>query len=536
MYSNIPGIQILISLLKQYNIRHLVISPGTRNTPLVHSVECDDFFKCYSIVDERSAGFFALGLSEKLDVPVCVTCTAATATCNYMPAIKEAFERNIKLVALTADQDTYSRFHMGDQNINQVNMYEGYVNYAVDVPKIISEKDYWFFNRCVNEAFLNLEDGGPIQINFRMDYSLDELSYFPLSEIKNTRKIELYKKNIKWKELCESLKDKRIIVFCGSNYYNNSEVKKLILEFKNKTNSVILGDYYSNIIDDDVINPSIFGDVYCNKDVNKLKPDIIIFIGSIIYAPIKNNNSLFTNGVETWQISEDGRVNDTFMNVAKLFVMSSKEFFNNINKNLNTKSSCELYLDWKKYISQVQFKDLKFSHIFAIKKMLENIPDNTIAHMSVLDAIRLSNYFKMPSNVSCFANIGADGIDGALSTFLGQAAQIDKLAFLLIGDLSLMYDMNALFTKISKNVRIFVINNYAGAEFHKNFGLKRISTLDMHIAAGHKTSMKNVSSLNDFTYLCATDEKELNDGIKKFISISDKPIIFEIFTNADQDA
>ena len=112
MYSNIPGVQILLSLLKQHNIKHLVISPGTRNTALVHSVECDDFFTCYSVVDERSAGFFALGLSEELDVPVCVTCTAATATCNYMPAIKEAYERNIQLIALTADQDTYSKFHM----------------------------------------------------------------------------------------------------------------------------------------------------------------------------------------------------------------------------------------------------------------------------------------------------------------------------------------------------------------------------------------------------------------------------------------
>ena len=81
MYSNILGIEILLSLLKQYNIKHLVISPGTRNTPLVHSVENDEFFECYSVVDERSAGFFALGLSETLQVPVCVTCTAATATC-----------------------------------------------------------------------------------------------------------------------------------------------------------------------------------------------------------------------------------------------------------------------------------------------------------------------------------------------------------------------------------------------------------------------------------------------------------------------
>ena len=537
MYSNIPGIQILISLLKQYNIKHIVISPGTRNTPLVHSVECDDFFKCYSIVDERSAGFFALGLSEKLNVPVCVTCTAATATCNYMPSIKEAYERKIKLIALTADQDTYSTFHMGDQNINQINMYEGYVNYAVDVPKINNEKDYWYFNRCVNEAFLKLEENGPIQINFRMNYDLDELAVFPLDKIKKTRKIELYKDNINWSNLTDILKDKKIIVFCGSDYYNNQTTKKLILEFKSKTNSVILGDYYSNIIDKDVINPSILSDVYCNKDVDKLKPDIIIFIGSIIYAPIKNNNKLFTEGIETWQISEDGRVNDTFMNTNKLFMTNVETFFANINKYLTIENqNNKLFLEWKKNIEAVDLNELEFSHIYSIKKILEKIPDNSIIHMSVLDAIRLSNYFKIKSNISCFANIGADGIDGALSTFLGQAAQTENLSFLLIGDLSLMYDMNALYSKIPKNVRIFVINNYAGSEFHKNFGIKKIPTLNMHIAAGHNTDMKDVSSINDFIYISATNKNELKEGIEKFVSESDKPIIFEVFTDANKDA
>ena len=226
MYSNIPGVKIIISLLKQYNIKHLVISPGTRNTALVHSVENDHFFKCYSIVDERSAAFFALGLSESLDEPVCITCTAATATCNYMPAIKEAFERKVKLIALTADQDTYSKFHMGDQNIDQVNMYDGYINSAVDLPKIYNERDYWYFNRVTNEALQALYSlNGPIQINFRMDYSLNELSTFSEKELPLTRKIETYKTNIEWKELAHKLKDKKVLVFAGSEFYNNDKTK-----------------------------------------------------------------------------------------------------------------------------------------------------------------------------------------------------------------------------------------------------------------------------------------------------------------------
>ena len=156
--------------------------------------------------------------------------------------------------------------------------------------------------------------------------------------------------------------------------------------------------------------------------------------------------------------------------------------------------------------------------------------------MSVLDAIRISNYFKLPSTTKCFANIGADGIDGALSTFLGQASLTKGLAFLLIGDLSLMYDINGLESKIPNNVRILVINNYAGAEFHKNFGLERISTLNKHIAAGHTTTMKDVTSISNLSYLSAKNEEELEKGLEQLVKKSEQPIVLEVFTDADKDA
>lgn len=194
MYTHIKGVQILISLLKQYNIRHLVISPGTRNTALAHSVETDDYFTCYSIVDERSAGYFALGIAEALDEPVCVSCTAATATCNYLPAMKQAYERGIQLVALTADQDPYGMFHMEDQCIDQVDMFHGYVKCAVDVPMVRNEKDEWYCNRRINEAFPALNQGGkgPIQINYHMSYGLAEISTFDIEQLPETRKIQQY--------------------------------------------------------------------------------------------------------------------------------------------------------------------------------------------------------------------------------------------------------------------------------------------------------------------------------------------------------
>ena len=540
MYSNIPGVQILVSLLKQYNIKHIVASPGSKNAALVHSLENDDFFKLYSFVDERSAAYFALGLSEKLDMPVCISCTSATATCNYMPAIQEAYERNIQLIALTADRNPRVKFNMDDQNINQVNMYDGFVNYAIDVPNIKNSEQQWYFNRCVNEALLNLNNGkkGPIQINFEMDYSLEELSTFPCKEIKKYRKIDKYDDNINWKKIADEIKDKKVLVFCASNFYSDSLLKKQILKFKELSNAVVIGDYYSNMIDNNIINASIISNFYGNKNVENLKPDIIILIGDVIYMPLKVNSKLFVTGVETWQISEDLRLNDGFRNVKKIFKINELTFFENINKNMErTNKNSNYFSNWKNMIDLVKFPNLEFTHMNAIRKLIISLPDNVLIHTSVLDAIRITNYFELPKGVKCFGNIGADGIDGALSTFLGQASKYkNELAFLIIGDLSLMYDMNALFMDIPNNVRIMVINNYAGSEFHRNFGTERIPTLNEYIAAGHMTLMKDVTSISKIKYLCATNEEELDKNIEIFVKKTENPILLEVITDAEKDA
>ena len=429
---------------------------------------------------------------------------------------------------------------MGDQNINQTDMFNRYVKYSVDVPKVMNDNDYWYFNRCVNEAFTKVlyEEKGPIHINFRMNYRLDELSYFPEKELPKTRYIETLQKDINWKEASDFLKNKKILILCGSESKDSDLVKKQILEFKSKTNTVILSDYYSNLLDEEIINPCIIGESYHNKYLNKLKPDLIIMTGSVVYTPIKSNRKLFEKDVETWEISEDGRLNDGFRNVKKIYKTSTLEFFKNINKNINDDESFsnEFCSNWKNIVELVQFPDLQFTNFNAIKKFMEVIPENSTIHMSVLDAIRISNYCKIPPTTKCFANIGADGIDGALSTFLGQASLSENLSFLLIGDLSLMYDMNGLCNNISNNVRILAINNYAGAEFHKNFGLEKISTLNDYIAAGHKSIMKNVVSINNFKYLFASNSEQLEENLRKFVKKDDKPIILEVFTDADTDA
>ena len=123
MYTSIQNVAIIIALLKKHGIRHLVLSAGTRHVPLAHSVENDEYFNCYSVVDERSAAYYALGLSKEFREPVAVACTSSTATCNYVPAVAEAYYQHIPLLVLTGDRDPYLLDQLEDQMIDQVDMY-----------------------------------------------------------------------------------------------------------------------------------------------------------------------------------------------------------------------------------------------------------------------------------------------------------------------------------------------------------------------------------------------------------------------------
>lgn len=535
MYTDVKNVLILISLLKQFGIKHFVNSPGTRNTPLVHSIETDPDFICYSIVDERSAGFFALGIAEALGVPVCITCTAATATCNWMPAIKEASERHIPLIALTADRELYPMFHMQDQSIDQRDMYKQYTKYAIDVPEVNNMEDEWYANRSINEALLemNHNDVGPIQINYRVP----SWGKFSVHNLPKERKIDRLINNIKWNEIKDILKKKkRIMIFAGSDYSMDSiRLSNELKKFFEKYNSVIFMDYFANINENEFFNSSIISESVDFNDITKISPDLMITVGNIFYSPIKFRFDGRRQNFEHWHITSDGMVNDGFKNLTKIFECLPVEFFKNINKCKNENDK-QYYKICKERFEKVKLPELSFTNFSIIKKVIEKIPNDSIVHMSVLNSIRIANYCKINKNVRCYANIGADGIDGALSTFLGQARKTDKLSFLIVGDLSYLYDLNASINISDNNIRILVVNNYAGAEFHKNFGLKMIPTLNLHIAAGHHTKIEQCKDMTKAEYLKATNEEELNKALKKFISKSDKPIILETFSDANEDA
>ena len=124
MFPAIPSAQTLILFLEKYEISDVVISPGSRNAPLAIGFASNESFNCYSIIDERSAGFFAIGIAQQKQNPVVLLCTSGSAVVNYYPAVSEAYYSEIPLIILSADRPQY-KIDIGDgQTINQSKVFE----------------------------------------------------------------------------------------------------------------------------------------------------------------------------------------------------------------------------------------------------------------------------------------------------------------------------------------------------------------------------------------------------------------------------
>ena len=470
MYTELKPYQMIIGMLKKYNIRHCVLSAGSRNVPFVHSIEEDPFFKCYSVVDERSAGYFALGLAQELNEPVVISCTSSTATCNYWPPIAEAYYQNVPIIVLTSDRNPSMLGQWEDQMINQVGMYDRHVRKSVNLPIINDEDDIYYCERLINEAFLELNHNGsgPVHINIPMKAYNNSFNVKELPEVKKIDRVVIEDNESIWNTKIQKLKNaKKIMVICGQKSHVSKELNNELKTFFDKFNSVIVAEHMSNINLTESLNLNIVMDAryVTTKKVSEFVPDIIISFGGNIFSGIKEQLRKFYTQTEHWAIQEDGRVVDTFKSITNIFECSPEFFFNKCNNENNIKNDYIYYDRLKKYVNSVIYPEFEYSQVYAIQETVKRIPENSILHLSINNSIRITNFFKLNNNIKVYANIGTHGIDGCLSSFLGQAIATDKNAYLIIGDLAYFYDMNATRLRhIKKNVHILLINNQGGSE------------------------------------------------------------------------
>lgn len=543
-YTSEQNILLLIALLKKYNIRKVVASPGATNVTFVSSIQQDSFFEMYSCVDERSAGYMAVGLCEESSEPVLLSCTGATASRNYLPALTEAYYRKLPLIACTSAQDFHNIGHLIAQVINRNNPPNDVVLKSVNISSIDNESDRWFAEIKLNDVLEELfrRGGGPIHINLETKYSLD----YSAKELPKVRKISRITNLTK--DLPQ-LPQGKIGVFVGSHKKWTSEESFALENFAISNNAIVFVDHTSNYHGKNALNYSIKG----SQEVHHNEPsfDVIIHIGEVSgdYYTMR----LMKNTKQVWRVNPDGEMRDTFKKLSFVFEMTEQEFFERYSSNTDLSSQNlpansfyeECMAEKNRLLSLIP--DLPFSNIYIAQVLADKIPQNSVLHLGILNSLRAWNLFDLPKSVNVFSNVGGFGIDGCLSSMIGTSlVNKDRLYFGVFGDLATFYDLNVLANRhLGSNLRIMLINNGLGQEF-KNYnhpGARFKEKTDDFIAAkGHNGKqshllMKHFTEDLGFEYLSASNKEEFSIAYPKFLNnrIGDKPLFFEVFTNSEEE-
>lgn len=541
MYTDKKSILQLAALLKAHGIRKIVLCPGSRNIPIVQTLANIPDFTCYPMTDERSAGFFALGLALHGGTPAAVCCTSGTALLNLHPAVAEAFYQQVPLVVISADRPAAWIGQMDGQTLPQPGVFGSLVKKSVDLPEVDSEESEWYCNRLINEALLELNHHGkgPVHINVPISEPFFKL---PVTELPEVRVITRYQGLSVYDKDYQPLIDRlnryqrRMAVVGQMNLiylFDKRYTKMLYKHFawftENISNQTVPGVPIRNI------EPLL-----CSMNFEtqqKMRPELLITYGGHIISKRLKKFLRRHPPVEHWHIAPDGEVVDLYGSLTTVIEMDPFEFLEKIAPMMENRTP-EYPRQWEalsKAIPQAQFD---YSEMSAIGAVIKNLPAPCSLHLANSSVVRYAQLFDIPANVEILSNRGTNGIEGSLSTALGYATASDKLNYLFIGDLSFFYDMNALWnSNYGANIRILLLNNEGGEIFHALPGLELHENARRFVTATHCTTAKAWAEDRGFEYLSARNSEELNTAVTVFTqaSVTNRPMLLEVFTYKNLD-
>ncbi|HET8886230.1 MAG TPA: 2-succinyl-5-enolpyruvyl-6-hydroxy-3-cyclohexene-1-carboxylic-acid synthase [Salinimicrobium sp.] len=557
-YSRIPVARSIVALCVAKNIKNVVISPGSRNAPLTIGFTHHPEIESYSIVDERCAAFFALGMAQQLKQPVALVCTSGSAVLNYYPAIAEAFYSDIPLIVISADRPI-ERIDIGDgQTIRQKNVFANHILYSANLHSALVLEDEkldqklqqkQFETTRHNEREINLalntaiEKKGPVHINVPFYEPLydtvEDIEVKPLQILPEIIHDNLSEKELRpYAEIWNSSKRKLILV--GSNYPDT--VEQQFLDFFAEDESVIvMTETISNLHQEKFFTriDTLIGPIEKAKNQEEifeaLQPEILLTFGGMLVSKKIKAFLRKYQPAQHWHIDEKTAYN-TFFALNKHFISTPNNFFKQFLTMIKpVQSDYSNY--WSEenqrrngkhneYLSEVPFSDLK-----VFQKIVSTFPNNLLLQLGNSSIIRYAQLFKIPPSIQVFCNRGTSGIDGSTSTAIGAACANKNQTLLISGDLSFFYDSNALWNNyIPKNFRIIVINNQGGGIFRILPGNKNTENFEKYLETVHQLNAKPLCEMYGFEYSKATNFFETENALKAFYDDSEKPKLLEIFT------
>ena len=557
-YSKIPVAQSIVALCVAKNIKHVVISPGSRNAPLTIGFTHHPEITPYSIVDERCAAFFALGIAQQLQEPVAVVCTSGSALLNYYPAVAEAFYSDIPLVVISADRPI-ERIDIGDgQTIRQKNVFENHILYSANLhselvlehaatDKKLQQKQ--FESQKHNEREINLalnkalEGKGPVHINVPfyepLYETIENLTVNPLQIFPEKRERIYSEKELKpYAEIWNKAHRKIIIV---GVLPPNAIEQKFLDQLANDESVLVLTETTSNINHPEFFTriDTLIGPIERSEDAEaqfiELQPEILLTFGGMIIS--KKIKSFLRNyqPKHHWHVDTKKAYN-TFFCLNKHFEIAPNAFFESFIPRIQ-KTKSDYAQHWKQVKKQRQerhdiyMKEIPYSDLKAMQLIVPAVPENYNVQLGNSATVRYAQLFRWNENQKLFCNRGTSGIDGSVSTAVGAAVSNEDPTLLICGDLSFIYDSNGLWNNyIPNNFRIIILNNSGGGIFRILPGHKNTRNFDTYFETVHPYTAKQISEMYGFEYNSVASSEEIKQQLDLFFNISESPKILEIFT------
>ncbi len=528
--------QSLVQICDAKEVHQIVISPGSRNAPLTIGFTENTNITNFSIVDERSAAFFALGIAQQTKKPVALICTSGSALLNYYPAIAEAFYSDIPLVVISADRPK-ELINIGDgQTILQENVFANHILYNANCKE---EDRFLAFNENeINKALnIAIEQQGPVHINIPLLEPLYETveelqvnpTIIPVNVSKNLFNEELESFAEQW----NTAKKKLVLIGVLSP---NSIEQNLIDQLAEDESVIVFTETTSNIHHENIF-PAIDQLIASleDDDFRDLQPDILItFGGMIVSKKIKTFLRKYSLQ-QHWHV-DSKKAYDTYFCLKYHFKTTPNEFlkrFLAITKEVKS----DFQKDWLKvkqhrlnrhsnYVDEIPYSDFKvFSEIVNV------LPKSIQLQLSNSATVRYAQLFEIDKSIEIFCNRGTSGIDGCTSTAIGAAYASDKPTVFITGDLSFLYDSNALWNNYTpSNFKIIVINNGGGGIFRILPGDKKSKKFDTFFETKHQLNASHLAKMFGFDYVYVNKESELKSSLNTFFNTSEKPSLLEIFT------
>ncbi|MGQ2107751.1 2-succinyl-5-enolpyruvyl-6-hydroxy-3-cyclohexene-1-carboxylic-acid synthase [Ornithobacterium rhinotracheale] len=537
------NVQLVVEAFYAMGIRDIVISPGSRNGALTMDFVNHGGFATHSVVDERSAGFVALGMAQKTEKPVVVCCTSGSAAANYYPAVTEAFYQNIPLIVLTADRPANFTDIFDGQTIRQENLFEKHTFFNTQ----LSEQDddeqiYENFIKIKKAVFSAMEQSGPVHINMPFSEPLYETTEEKLINFEQITPPIFAPETLDWEALKNELSQyQKIMILIGlqrPSKWLNHALKNLA----QLPQVIIFTENTSNLHDEKFI--SRIDNVLFEKEKIKnesLAPDLLITLGQNIISKKIKSFLRINQPKAHWHVNPYW-FPDTYFCLSKEIKQKEEIFAEALSRNIEPKDS-EYQSTWLKIREENEAKqneflqNLDFCDLWVFQKLINSYPADCVVQYSNSSVIRYSQLFEHRDDIKIFCNRGTSGIDGSTSTAVGFAMKTEELVCLVTGDISFFYDSNALWNRaLPKNLRIVLVNNGGGDIFSIIPGPENTGARKAYFKTEHNLSAKPLAELFGLEYTLAKDKAEFKNALNQFFSPSERAKILEVDTANAQNA